>query len=164
MVWSLDGRRHQRSLGRLPPEEIEGALLKAWAVIDPSSILEDPSGIRTVLDLSRAWYAFAERRPPETRLAQGTLDIYRRAQDAAQAGSAAGMADRAAHRGAGGAAVAPLDDLIPQGGKLDTRGFQRAVQGWMAEEVRRVARSRGVSQGDLVDVTAKTLRLWLKGG
>ncbi len=59
---------------------------------------------------------------------------------------------------------APIDDLIPQGGELDTRGFQRAVQGWMAEEVRRVARSRGVSQGDLVDVTPKTLRLWVKGG
>lgn len=59
---------------------------------------------------------------------------------------------------------APIDDLIPPGGELDTRGFQRAAQGWMAEEVRRVARSRGVPQGDLVDVTPKTLRLWMKGG
>ena len=79
MVWSRDGRRHQRSLGRLPAEGVEGALLRAWAVIDPSSILEDPSGIQTVLDLSRAWFSFVERRPPETRLADGTLDIYRRA-------------------------------------------------------------------------------------
>ena len=59
---------------------------------------------------------------------------------------------------------APIDDLIPQGGQLNTRGFHRALQGWIAEEVRRVARKRGVAQGDLVDVTPKTLRLWVKGG
>jgi len=58
---------------------------------------------------------------------------------------------------------APIDDLIPQGGQLDTRGLQRELQTWLAEEVRRVARSRGVAQGELVDVTPKTLRQWVKG-
>jgi len=58
---------------------------------------------------------------------------------------------------------APIDDLIPQGGRLDTRGFQRELQTWLAEEVRRVARNRGVAQGELVDVTPKTLRQWVKG-
>ena len=57
----------------------------------------------------------------------------------------------------------PLDDLIPDGGQLDTRALQRDLQAWLAEEVRRVARSRGVPQGDLVDVTPKTLRQWVKG-
>jgi len=58
---------------------------------------------------------------------------------------------------------APLDDLIPDGGQVDTKALQRDLQAWLAEEVRRVARSRGVSQGDLVDVTPKTLRQWVKG-
>ena len=58
---------------------------------------------------------------------------------------------------------AQLDDLIPDGGQLDTRELQRDLQAWLAEEVRRVARRRGVSQGDLVDVTPKTLRQWVKG-
>lgn len=58
---------------------------------------------------------------------------------------------------------APIDDLIPQGGQLDTRTFQKELQAWLAEEVRRVARNRGVAQGELVDVTPKTLRLWVKG-
>ena len=79
MVWSLAGKRHQRSLGRLPEAEVQAALLQEWAGIDPSSIVEDRSGMGTVLNLCRAWYAQLEERPPETRLADNTLSIYRRA-------------------------------------------------------------------------------------
>ncbi|MED5370956.1 MAG: site-specific integrase [Myxococcota bacterium] len=79
MVWSADGKRHQRSLGRLPVDGVEEALLHAWAFIDPSSIPVDPSGVRTMVDLSRAWFASVERRPPETGVSPSTLDIYRRA-------------------------------------------------------------------------------------
>ena len=79
MVWSLAGKRHQRSLGRLPVAEVEAALLKEWSGIDPASIVEDHSGMGRVVNLCRAWYAQLEQRPPETRLADNTLAIYRRA-------------------------------------------------------------------------------------
>jgi integrase len=79
MVWSLDGTRHQRSLGRLEESEVEAALLEAWSSIDPSSIAEDRGGVQTLVSLCRAWYAHLEQRPPEARLADNTLAIYRRA-------------------------------------------------------------------------------------
>ncbi len=76
---------------------------------------------------------------------------------------AAGRGDVTRDIAARFADAAPIDDLIPQGGQLDTRSLQRELQAWLADEVRRVARSRGVAQGELVDVTPKTLRQWMKG-
>ena len=61
------------------------------------------------------------------------------------------------------AAGTPLDDLVLPGAVLPTREIQQALQRWLAQEVRRVARSRSVKPETLVDVTAKTLREWLKG-
>jgi DNA-binding NtrC family response regulator len=54
----------------------------------------------------------------------------------------------------------PLDDLIPEGGTFQTKQVQQAIQRWIAEEIKRIALNRGVSQRELVDVTTKTLRTW----
>lgn len=60
------------------------------------------------------------------------------------------------------AAGEPIDDLVPDGAPLPTRQIQKSLQQWLSEEIRRVARRRGVSQDTLVDVTPKTLREWLR--
>lgn len=79
MVWSIGGTRQQRSLGRQPVDQVQSALLKEWAGIDPASIVQDHSGLGSVVSLCRAWYAQLEQRPQETRLSDNTLAIYRRA-------------------------------------------------------------------------------------
>lgn len=54
------------------------ALVEAWRGIDPASIEEDRSGIKTIVDLCRAWYAVQEARRVR-QLTANTLSIYRHA-------------------------------------------------------------------------------------
>ena len=57
---------------------------------------------------------------------------------------------------------APLDDLLSAQKPLETKTVQRALQRWLAKEIRRVAHQRGISAEHLADVTSKTLREWVK--
>ena len=57
-----------------------------------------------------------------------------------------------------------LDDLVGEGAPLATKEVQKALLAWMAGEVRRIARQRGLAQDSLVDVTAKTMREWVREG
>jgi hypothetical protein len=79
MVWAKDGKRIQRGLGRLEPDEVPDALLAVWDAMDPASIPQDRSKIGTLVALCRAWYYTLEFRPAEVRKADNTLVIYRRA-------------------------------------------------------------------------------------
>jgi DNA-binding NtrC family response regulator len=65
------------------------------------------------------------------------------------------VAERFVERGA-------LDGLMSEDKPLDTKKIQREYLAWIGEEVRRIASQRGMSAEVLVDVTAKTLREWLK--
>ncbi len=56
-----------------------------------------------------------------------------------------------------------LDDLVTDAGPLPSKGVIKDMQTWLAHEIRRLARQRGVPQDSLIDVTAKTLREWIKG-
>ena len=69
--------RRPDPLSVLAIADVPGALLDAWGAIDPASIVEDETGIRTVIDLCRAWYATQETRKVRA-LSKHTLDIYRR--------------------------------------------------------------------------------------
>jgi DNA-binding NtrC family response regulator len=57
-----------------------------------------------------------------------------------------------------------LDDLVTDAGPLPSKDVMRDMQTWMAHEIRRLARQRGVPQDSLIDVTAKTMREWIKAG
>lgn len=55
-----------------------------------------------------------------------------------------------------------LEELISQENPLNTKKIQRDFLAWIGEEIRKVASQRNISPESLVDVTAKTLREWLK--
>jgi len=57
-----------------------------------------------------------------------------------------------------------LDDLVTDAGPLPSKDVMRDMQTWIAHEIRRLARQRGVPQDSLIDVTAKTMREWIKAG
>ena len=81
LVWSAEGANHQRSLGRISDSEVPSALLSYWiSEIDPSAggdLEADRSGVQTLTDLLRAWYAVQEGRKARP-LTEATLAIYRR--------------------------------------------------------------------------------------
>jgi len=53
-----------------------------------------------------------------------------------------------------------LDDLMPAGTVLPTTEIIQEIRTYLADEIRRVARSRGISVEGLADVTGRTLRNW----
>lgn len=53
-----------------------------------------------------------------------------------------------------------LDALIPSGVVLKTKFIEQALKGYLADELRRIAKKRGVSPDALCDVTDRTLRGW----
>lgn len=55
-----------------------------------------------------------------------------------------------------------LDHLVSVNTPLDTKKIQKDYLGWIAEEVRRIALQCDIQPETLVDVTAKTLREWIK--
>ena len=61
------------------------------------------------------------------------------------------------------AEASTIDALIPDNTEFSTREVERAIRKYMAEEIRRVARVRGVKPQSLCDVTDRTLQKWVKG-
>ena len=57
-----------------------------------------------------------------------------------------------------------LDHVLRPGFRLPTRLVQERFQAFMANELRRVARQRGVEVEELCDVSSRTLRDWCSSG
>lgn len=55
-----------------------------------------------------------------------------------------------------------LDQLVSPETPLETKLIQRDYLAWIGEEIRRIASQQGIQPESLIDVTAKTLREWLK--
>lgn len=60
------------------------------------------------------------------------------------------------------AAAEPLDHLISKDQPLATKTVERALRRYLAQELRRIARSNGGKPQDLCDVTDRTLQQWIK--
>lgn len=58
------------------------------------------------------------------------------------------------------AASSGLDDVMAGGQPLPTRAIERGLKKFMADEVRRVAKAKGVAPETLCDVTDRALRDW----
>ncbi|GIV60774.1 sigma 54-interacting transcriptional regulator [Rhodocaloribacter litoris] len=56
----------------------------------------------------------------------------------------------------------PLDPLLPDGQIIPTRTVERAFRRYLAAELRRIARQRGLQPQDLCDMTDRTLQKWVK--
>ncbi len=56
----------------------------------------------------------------------------------------------------------PLDPLLPDGQIIPTRRVERAFRRYLAAELRRIARQRGLQPQDLCDMTDRTLQKWVK--
>ena len=56
----------------------------------------------------------------------------------------------------------PLDVVISAAGSISTRDLERELRGFLAREVRRIAKAREDKPEDLCDVTERTLRAWIK--
>jgi len=54
----------------------------------------------------------------------------------------------------------PLDVLLSKSEKLDTSVVEEGMKAYMARELRRLARERGVGVGQLCDVSERTVRGW----
>lgn len=59
-----------------------------------------------------------------------------------------------------------LDALIPPEGALSTKEVERTLKAYIAQELRRIAKARGVGVEKICDVTERALREWVspKGG
>lgn len=55
-----------------------------------------------------------------------------------------------------------LENLVSPSVPLETKKIQRDYLAWIGEEIRQIALNSNVSPESLVDVTAKTLREWIK--
>lgn len=55
----------------------------------------------------------------------------------------------------------PLDPALPDGGRLDCAQVEAEIRRFLAGELRRVAKSRGVAVENLCTVSERTLRNWL---
>ncbi len=60
------------------------------------------------------------------------------------------------------AAAEPLDHLISKDHPLATKTVERTLRRYLAQELRRIARSNGSKPQDLCDVTDRTLQQWIK--
>jgi DNA-binding NtrC family response regulator len=56
----------------------------------------------------------------------------------------------------------PLDHMLGPSEILETRSLERSFRRYLAEEIRRIARVRGVKPQELCDVTDRTLQKWVK--
>ena len=56
----------------------------------------------------------------------------------------------------------PLDHLAANGERIPTRILERSLKRYLAEELRRIAQSRGMKPEELCDVTDRTLQMWVK--
>ena len=56
---------------------------------------------------------------------------------------------------------ASLDSIIASGEAITTKVVERAFKAYLAEEIRRIAKRRGVSSESLCDVTDRALREWM---
>jgi DNA-binding NtrC family response regulator len=54
----------------------------------------------------------------------------------------------------------PLDGLIEQAGRIPAKEIERDLKVFLAEEIRRLAKSKGVPANRLCDVSERTLREW----
>ncbi len=73
----VTGERVMRSLGRLPLEDVPGALAEAYREVDPTAVTDDASGVRTIADLLSVWLADMEERGPGGRRHDGDgISIY----------------------------------------------------------------------------------------
>jgi hypothetical protein len=57
-----------------------------------------------------------------------------------------------------------LDHVLKPGFRLPTKMVQERFQAFMAHELRRIARQRGVEVEELCDVSSRTLRDWASHG
>jgi len=54
-----------------------------------------------------------------------------------------------------------LEPLVASGESINTKAVERAFKAYLAEEIRRIAKKRGVSSESLCDVTDRALREWV---
>ena len=87
---------------------------------------------------------------------------YALAQGLAQRATATEEPDVARVVAAAFAAAEPLDHLISKDHPLATKAVERALRRYLAQELRRIARSNGSKPQDLCDVTDRTLQQWIK--
>ncbi|MBP7052025.1 MAG: sigma 54-interacting transcriptional regulator [Phycisphaerae bacterium] len=57
----------------------------------------------------------------------------------------------------------PLDGILKRHETLDTSTVEEGIKGYMAKELRRLARERGIAVEQLCDVTERTVRGWAHG-
>ena len=55
-----------------------------------------------------------------------------------------------------------LDHLTENGNSIPTRILERSLKRYLAEELRRIAQTKGMKPEELCDVTDRTLQLWVK--
>ena len=60
----VTGERVLQTLGRLAREAVPAALAEAYREVDPTSVTDDASGVRTIADLLSVWLADMEERGP----------------------------------------------------------------------------------------------------
>ena len=53
-----------------------------------------------------------------------------------------------------------LEPLVASGESINTKAVEKAFKAYLAEEIRRIAKKRGVSSESLCDVTDRALREW----
>ena len=87
---------------------------------------------------------------------------YALGQGLAQRATATDEPDLARAVAAAFAAAEPLDHLISKDHPLATKTVERALRRYLAQELRRIARSNGGKPQDLCDVTDRTLQQWIK--
>ena len=57
-----------------------------------------------------------------------------------------------------------LDDVLDDGGPIATRAIDQELRAYIADELRRIARTRGVPVDSICDVSGRTLQTWATTG
>lgn len=55
----------------------------------------------------------------------------------------------------------PLDPVLEAEGRIETKAVEREMKAFMAEEIRRFSKTRGIATDELCDVSDRALRSWL---
>ena len=57
----------------------------------------------------------------------------------------------------------PLDDVLDTAGKISTKTIDREIKAYLGEELRRLAKVRGMTVDEICDVTGRAVLGWTKG-
>ena len=56
----------------------------------------------------------------------------------------------------------PLDDVLDTAGKISTKTIDREIKAYLGEELRRLAKVRGMKVDEICDVTGRAVLGWTK--